>query len=138
MTPASFWADARRRATAVDRTVVRWWGVCAAFVVFDYTLLYVLIDVAGLSTPPATAIDVAVSTALRYLATDRYVFGQRLSRRRFGQFVVSSLGALLVWLVVTNGLWALGMHWFLAAVTGSVCSVLLNLVAHFRWIWRSR
>lgn len=131
-------ADARRRAAGVDRAVVRWWVVCGAFVVFDYTLLFLLVDGLGLGTVLGYTLDVSASTVLRYLVTDAFVFGQRPSGRRFVQFVASTAGALVVWWGVATALNALGVHYLLAAIAGSVASVGLNLVAHFRWIWRKR
>jgi putative flippase GtrA len=138
VTAAAIWADARRRAAGVDRAVVRWWAVTGGFVVFDYSLLFLLVGVAGLGTTLGYTIDVAASTVLRYLVTDRFVFGQTPSWRRFGQFVASTGTALVVWWVIATGLAWLGLHYLVAALVGSACSVGLNLVAHFRWIWRSR
>jgi putative flippase GtrA len=131
-------AIVRTLAARVDLTVVRWFGVSAFCMGCDFATLYLLVGVIGLAPALGNLIVAETSNLIRFVLTDRVVFGHRHPTwRRLWQFHVSSAGAFAVWWASATLLTSLGVHYLLAAAAANGCSVGVNLLAHFGWIWRS-
>jgi putative flippase GtrA len=74
-----------------------------------------------------------------FLINDAWVFkNKRPSWRRLWQFHVAGAGGFAVWLVVTNTLPLVGVHYLIASVAGSAASMLFSILTNFLWIWRKR
>jgi len=132
-------ASAALRSERVVAAFGRWIAVAGLCLGCDFVELYLLIGVAGLPPALGNLIVAELSTLLRYLLTERIVFRQpRPSWRRCAQFHASTAGAFAVWWAAATLFDQLGVHYLLAAVLASGCSVGVNFVAHFGWIWRRR
>src|SRR5262249_34591998 len=132
------WGRALVRALVarVDGAHLRWLAVAALCLGCDFAALYLLIGLAGLRPAVGHLAVAALSPVVRYLLTARPGFGQGPSWRRGVQFHARPAGAFCVWWAAATALAWLGAHYLLAAAAASGCSVGVNFVAHFGWIWR--
>jgi putative flippase GtrA len=121
------------------RTLARWWIVGLAFTGGGLVVLYVLRDVLRLPLVVATAAGAEVTLLLRFVINDRWVFGNRHpSWTRLWQFHVAGGAGGAIWWVVANLLPRFGVHYLVAAIVGSACSVMFSMATNFLWIWRRR
>jgi putative flippase GtrA len=121
------------------RSLGRWWVVGLAFVGGGLVVLYVLRDVLRLPLIVATSAGAEATLLLRFLINDHWVFGhQRPTWRRLWQFHLASAGGGAIWWVIANLLPRFGIHYLLAAIAGTACSVMFSLTTNFFWIWRRR
>jgi putative flippase GtrA len=138
MLPAGM-AMVRGLAGRVDATVVRWFGVSVFCMGCDFAVLYLLVGVVGLAPALGNLLVAESSNLIRFLLTDRVVFGHRRPTwRRLWQFHLSSAGAFAVWWASATLLTSLGVHYLLSAAAANGCSVGVNMLAHFGWIWRAQ
>ncbi|HTS62154.1 MAG TPA: GtrA family protein [Candidatus Acidoferrales bacterium] len=121
------------------RSLARWWIVGVAFLAVGTVFLYVAKDVLHMPVILATPVSAEVTLLVRFLINDSWVFGhQRPTWKRLWQFHVASAGGFAIWMVVTNGLYQLGVHYLIASVIGSACSMFFSIATNFLWIWRHR
>lgn len=118
---------------------MRWWIVGLSFTAGFLAVLYVLHDLLRLSLMVATSLGGELILVLRFLINDRWVFGHRRPTwTRLWQFHVASAGGGAIWWFVTNLLPRFGIHYLLASIAGTACSVLCSMATNFFWIWRGR
>jgi putative flippase GtrA len=87
----------------------------------------------------ATSAGAEATLLLRFLINDHWVFGhQRPTWRRLWQFHLASAGGGAIWWAIANLLPRFGIHYLLAAIAGTACSVMFSLTTNFFWIWRRR
>lgn len=121
------------------RSLRRWLIVGLAFTGGGLVVLYVLRDVLRLPLLVATSMGAEATLLLRFLINDHWVFGhQRPTWTRLGQFHLASAGGGTIWWVVANLLPRFGVHYLLAAIVGTACSVMFSMATNFLWIWRMR
>jgi putative flippase GtrA len=121
------------------RSLGRWWIVGLGFYAGGLGILYVFRDILALPLMLGTLIAAEVTTLLRFLLNDRWVFGHaRPSWRRLWQYHVACAGGSFIWWIVTNALPQFGVHYLLAATIGTGCSVFFSMLTNFAWIWRRR
>ena len=118
-------------------TVVKWWIVGTAFLVWGLGVLYVLKAYGHLPLLLATAVSAETGTILRFFVNDRWVFGyRRPTLRRLWQYQLANAGSFLIWLAVSNLLPAFGIHYLIASVLATATSVGFSLWTNFLWVWR--
>jgi putative flippase GtrA len=107
------------------------------FFVGGLGILYVVNDLFRLPLTIGTALAAEVTTVLRFLVNDHWVFGhERPSWLRLWQFHIASGGGAGIWWVVTNVLPHFGVHYLMASTAGTGCSVMFSMATNFMWIWR--
>jgi putative flippase GtrA len=117
--------------------LLRWLIVGGLFEVVATPLLYVLHGIWLVPLLVATFLVAELTTLPRFFVNDRFVFGwRRPSWRRLWQYHAACAGSFAVWYVVANLLPLLGLHYVLASLSATVCSVGLALASNFGWIWR--
>jgi putative flippase GtrA len=122
-----------------SRSLGRWLIVGLAFTGGGLGVLYVLRDILRLPLIVATSAGAEATLLLRFLINDRWVFGHRRPTwTRLWQFHVASAGGGAIWWVVANLLPRFGVHYLLAAIAGTACSVMVSMATNFLWIWRRR
>jgi dolichol-phosphate mannosyltransferase len=119
------------------RSLGRWWVVGLAFFGTGTGLLYVCVGLLGMPLLAATVLSAEINQLIRFFITDRWVFGHRRPTwNRLWQFHVASVGGALIWWAVTNILSRFGIHYLIASVAGTGCSVFFSMWTNFLWIWR--
>jgi len=117
----------------------RWWIVSLAFWVAGLGVLYVFIDFLRLPLIVGTLLAAEVTTILRFVVNDFWVFGQdRLAWRRLWQFHIACAGGAAIWWSVTNVLPRWNVHYLVASALGSALSAIFSVVTNFKWVWRNR
>jgi putative flippase GtrA len=87
----------------------------------------------------ATLASGEIAGLIRFLATDRWVFGHRRPTwLRLGQYHVADLLGFCIWWSATNLLEKLGVHYLLAPIAAIPFSLGFSLLSNFGWIWRKR
>jgi putative flippase GtrA len=128
------WLWLRERIPA---SLTRWILVGAAFEVIGIGLLSLLHDAWQLPLILATALAGEATLLPRFVINNRWVFGfSGASLARLAQYHFSCAGSYIVWFSVSNLLPALGVHYLLASLAGTGCSVGLALMSNFGWVWR--
>lgn len=126
-------------AGGLAKSLTRWLAVGFVFLAWGLGVLYLLKDRLGLPLMAATLVTAETGSLLRFLVNDRWVFGRRRSTwRRLWQYHVANAGSFVIWWGVSNALPPLGVHYLLAAVAATACSVGFSLLTNFLWIWRRR
>ncbi|HUR58617.1 MAG TPA: GtrA family protein [Opitutaceae bacterium] len=126
-------------AALAQHPVVRWLVVGTLFAGFGLGLIKLFYDLLHWPYWLATLLQAEITTVLRYLVNDRWVFGHRHPTwMRLWQFHVATAGGFTVWWVASNLLQRSGVHYLLAAMLGACCSVGVNLASNFFWVWRKR
>lgn len=117
--------------------VIKWAAIGLAFMAFNLPLLYLLVDGWKVPVPFATLVTIMISIILRFIANDRFVFLHKCpSWQRLRTYVVSiALGACL-WYAVANFLILFRVHYLIAAILATACSVTVNFLFNFLWVWR--
>ena len=126
------------RPFLVERSMIRWWIVSLGFWVAALGMLY-LFNMFNIPLMLGTFLATELTILLRFLINDWWVFGnERPSWGRLWQFHVACAGGAAIWWSVANALPHFGVHYLLASVIGSGCSVFFSMGANFKWIWRDR
>jgi putative flippase GtrA len=119
------------------RAMARWWVVGLVFTGWGLGALYLLKERLMLSLFAATLITAETGTLLRFLVNDRWVFGyERPTFGRLWQFHVANAASFVIAAGVVNLLPLLGIHYLLASVMATACSVGVSMVMNFVWIWK--
>jgi len=128
-----------RFASENRRNLLRWFVAGLVFMGISTALLFVFVDILGLSVPIATLLTAEASTLLRFLVNHYWVFGLRNPTiRNCIHYHIANAGAFALWWVTANALTLLGLHYLLAGVVAVACSTLFSLSTNFFWIWRKR
>ncbi len=118
---------------------LRWMLVGGVFEVIGTPLLFLLHGIWLMPLFGATALVAELTTLPRFFINDRYVFGHaRPTWRRLWQYHVACGGGFVAWYCVTNVLPMFGVHYIIASLCGTACSVGLAVLSNFAWIWRRR
>jgi len=121
------------------RSLGRWWIVGLSFTVGGLGIMYVLIDLLRLTLLAGTTFCAEFTIVLRFLVNDRWVFGHaRPTWTRLWQYHIASAGGFVIWWVIANALPRFGVHYLIASVAGTACSVGFSMFTNFLWIWRDR
>jgi dolichol-phosphate mannosyltransferase len=128
---AHLWAERRR--------VGHWLGVGVAFTLLNIPILYLLVDLLGVTLAVATLIAGEGGLLVRFLVNDRWVFREgRPTWKRVGQYLVAVAGGFVIWWSATIILSWVGVHYLVAALLGTGTSVVWSVVTNFFWVWRHR
>jgi putative flippase GtrA len=120
------------------KAIVRWWIAGGSFVLIGLATLYLVIDVFRMPMLWGTLAAAEATTLLRFVINDRWVFGNgRPTWRRLAQFHIANAGGFVIWWAVINILPKWGVQYLIASVAGTACSVMINMVTNFFWVWRS-
>lgn len=119
--------------------LAKWWLVGVAFLGVGTALLWAAREPMGMPLWLATVFSAEVTLLIRFFINDAWVFGnKRPTWGRLWQFHIASAGGSVIWFAMTNGLAAIGMHYLIASVAGSACSMLFSIATNFLWIWRKK
>jgi putative flippase GtrA len=119
------------------RSMTRWWIVGLAFTPYSLGVLYLLKDRWLMSLMFATLIVAETGTILRFFVNDWWVFGHRRPTLiRFWQYQVANAGSFVIWWAVCNALPLFNVHYLVASVAATACSVGFSMLTNFLWIWR--
>jgi len=119
--------------------VGKWAVIGGLFMGINLPFLYVLVDLCRLPVPVATLVGAGFGTLLRFLANDRFVFHQgRPTWARLRAYYAAIAVGVAVWYAMANALTCLGVHYLLAAIAATGCSVGFSLTSNFLWVWRGR
>ncbi len=116
---------------------MRWLAVGVLFAGLGIGLLKLLAGVLMWPYALATFCSGEISTLLRFLVVDRWVFGHRRpTGTRLWQYHVANAVGFGVWWSAANLLKSAGVHYLLASVLAMFFSVGFGFVSNFLWIWR--
>lgn len=119
--------------------MVRWWIVGLFFTGVNIPILWVLVDLLGLKLWLATLLASEFGTLLRFLVNDRWVFGYlRPTWKRLWQYHLAIASSFVIWYSVANLLPRWGIHYLLASILATGCSVGWSMITNFLWIWRKK
>jgi putative flippase GtrA len=119
------------------RAIARWLLVGVGFYFAGLGLLYAVVGRLHVPLLPGTLLVAELTTVLRYLINDHWVFKQtRLSWRRLWQFHVANIGGFATWWIVVNVLPQFGVHYLVASTAGTASSMLSTMATNFLWVWR--
>ena len=119
--------------------MARWWAVGMVFMAWGLGFLYLLKDRWRVPLMLATLATAETGTILRFFVNDWWVFGHpRPTLVRFWQYHVANAGGFVIWWSVCNVLPRFGIHYLLASVAATACSVGFSILTNFLWIWRKR
>lgn len=117
----------------------RWVVVGGVFEAIGTPLLYVLHGVWLVPLLVATILTAELTTLPRFFVNDRLVFGHRRpSWLRLWQYHLACASGFAVWFSMANLLPLLGLHYIVASLCATGCSVGLAIASNFGWIWRFR
>jgi len=121
------------------RSLGRWWVVGLSFTAAGVGIMYLLTSVLHLPLLAGTTLCAESTIVLRFLVNDRWVFGHRHPTwTRLWQFHLASAGGGAVWWLTANALPRFGVHYLIASLAGTACSVGFSMITNFLWIWRER
>ena len=119
--------------------VGKWAVIGGLFTGGNLLFLYALVDLCRLPVPLATLITATTGTLFRFLANDRFVFKQRRPTwARLKKYCVAIALGAAIWYGVANFLYWIGVHYLVATIAATCCSVGCNFTANFLWVWRNR
>jgi len=125
------------RSRLADPILRRWIVVGAAATALNLGTLYMLVSILRIPFVFAPLVSAELCIVLRFLANDRWVFGnQSPSWRRLGEYHIAVAGGFAAWWVCSNLLVLLGVHYLLASLLAIACSLALNLATNLLWVWR--
>ena len=112
-------------------------GLTASLV--ELALLRLLYEVLQWPLPVATATAAEILILVKFLVTDRWVFGHPSpSVERLVRYHGASAGAFIVYWLVVNGLAVLlGLPYVAAFLVGTAAAFSWSLMSNFLWVWAS-
>jgi putative flippase GtrA len=115
----------------------KWWLVGMAFLAIGTGALWVAKEPLKMPLWLATITSAEFTLLIRFFINDAWVFGhKRPTWKRLWQFHLASAGGSAIWFVIALGLPQFGVHYLLASVAGSACSMCFSIMTNFLWIWR--
>ena len=115
----------------------RWVAVTLVFTVVSLAMIKVMVSILGWPYSIATIISSEACTLVRFITLDRSVFKKTGGTwTRLWQYHVASAVGFAVWWISANLLQTYGVQYLLAAVLATFCSVGVNIVTNFFWVWR--
>jgi putative flippase GtrA len=126
------WATRHQPAT-------RWLATGLVFMGITSFILYLSVDIGGLSVAVGSVVAAEVATLLRFWVNEFWVFRSRSpSWMKLGQFHIANAGATAVWWVATNLLDRAGLNHLLASILAVGFSTGISMGVNFLWIWRKQ
>ena len=112
-------------------------GLTASLV--ELALLRLLYEVLQWPLPVATATAAEILILLKFVVTDRLVFGHASpAMERLLRYHGASAGAFIVYWLVINGLAeVLGLPYIAAFLIGTAAAFTWSLMSNFLWVWAS-
>lgn len=116
------------------------WGLVGLLATgLNLGLLYLLVDRLRVPYLLAPALSAILSISARFLMNDRWVFGfARPTWRRWGEYYLATAGGFAAWWSCSALLTYAGLHYLFAACLAIGCSIGINAVSNFAWIWHPR
>jgi putative flippase GtrA len=120
-----------------SRRVASWFLIGLTASLVELALLRVLVENLGWSLPLATATAAEILIIVKFLITDRWVFGHPSpTLERLLRYHGASAGAFIVYWLVVNGLGVLvGLPYVAAFVVGTAAAFTWSLMSNFLWVW---
>ena len=119
------------------RSLARWCAVGVFFTGLTIPILYVFHDVLGVRLSVASVVTWEICAIIRFFVTDRWVFRESQSTlRRFWKYHVAAASTFVIWWTATNLMSRWGVHYILASVLATGCSMVWSLITSYRWVWR--
>lgn len=116
--------------------IAKWALIGVLFMGFNLPMLYLLVDHWHVRLPLATLLAAMIGTLLRFLVNDRFVFQQPLPTwARLKNYYVANALSFFIWYGVANLLPYFGVHYLVAAISATLCSVGFSLTTNFLWVW---
>jgi putative flippase GtrA len=121
------------------RRVASWFLIGFTASLVELALLRLLYEVLQWALPLATATAAEVLILVKFLVTDRWVFGHPSPTvERLVRYHGASAGAFVVYWLVVNGLGLLvGLPYVVAFLVGTGASFTWSLMTNFLWVWAS-
>ena len=112
-------------------------GLTASLV--ELALLRLLYEVLQWPLPVATATAAEILILLKFVVTDRLVFGHASpAMERLLRYHGASAGAFIVYWLVINGLAeVVGLPYIAAFLIGTAAAFTWSLMSNFLWVWAS-
>ena len=121
------------------RRVASWFLIGLTASVVELALLRLLYEGAQWPLPVATAAAAETLILVKFLVTDRWVFGHASpTLDRLVRYHGASAGAFIVYWLVVNGLAVLlGLPYIAAFLVGTAAAFSWSLMSNFLWVWAS-
>jgi putative flippase GtrA len=121
------------------RRVASWFLIGLTASVVELGLLRLLYEGAQWPLPVATAAAAETLILVKFLVTDRWVFGHASpTLDRLVRYHGASAGAFIVYWLVVNGLAVLlGLPYIAAFLVGTAAAFSWSLMSNFLWVWAS-
>jgi putative flippase GtrA len=121
------------------RRVASWVLIGLAASLLELALLRLLYEGLRWPLPIATASAAEALILVKFLVTDRWVFGHaNPTVERLVRYHGASAGAFIVYWLVINGLAVvLGLPYVAAFVVGTAAAFTWSLMSNFLWVWAS-
>jgi putative flippase GtrA len=121
------------------RRVASWFLIGLTASLVELALLRLLYEGAQWPLPVATAAAAETLILVKFLVTDRWVFGHASpTLERVVRYHGASAGAFIVYWLVVNGLAVLlGLPYIAAFLVGTAAAFSWSLMSNFLWVWAS-
>ena len=121
------------------RRVASWFLIGLTASLVELALLRLLYEGALWPLPVATAAAAETLILVKFLVTDRWVFGHASpTLERVVRYHGASAGAFIVYWLVVNGLAVLlGLPYIAAFLVGTAAAFSWSLMSNFLWVWAS-
>lgn len=121
------------------RRVASWFLIGLTASLVELALLRLLYEGAQWPLPVATAAAAETLILVKFLVTDRWVFGHASpTLDRLVRYHGASAGAFIVYWLVVNGLAVLlGLPYIAAFLVGTAAAFSWSLMSNFLWVWAS-
>jgi putative flippase GtrA len=123
-----------------SRRLASWVLVGFTGSLLELALLRGLYEVMQLPLPVATAVAAEVLIIIKFLVSDRWVFGHPVpALARLLRYHGASAGAFIVYWLVVNSLGLLvGVAYMVAFIIGTAAAFGWSLLTNFLWVWAPR
>jgi putative flippase GtrA len=121
------------------RRVASWVLIGLTASLVELALLRLLYEILRWPLPLATATAAEALIVVKFLVTDRWVFGHPTPTvERLVRYHGASAGAFVVYWLVVNGLGVLvGLPYVAAFLLGTAAAFAWSLISNFLWVWAS-
>jgi putative flippase GtrA len=121
------------------RRVASWVLIGLTASLVELALLRLLYEILRWPLPLATATAAEALIVVKFLVTDRWVFGHPSPTvERLVRYHGASAGAFVVYWLVVNGLGVLvGLPYVAAFLLGTAAAFAWSLMSNFLWVWAS-